>query len=664
MAGAILISYAVFGNSYLEQRNQIANVMIQSIRNELADVSYALSKTVKDVRDIKQFKALLDRTAANNDLVDAILVSQGSRVLLVTDPSYAVVPAAEDIALDPSNVDLAALLSKTAIAASVRFYQSDKPTRLDVLFFVDQDYVRRRLSTGLSEFLYWQGLAPLAVLVVLWLFLHKAIVQPFRRLQLYAHSPAHLPLPFTVKELESLRQTLTATYSRLQQEKNELYRLSTTDDLCGLANRNSLNEHLLRLIAACSRQRSEFAVVFLDLDNFKSVNDTLGHKAGDLLLGHVANALKVLLRGTDFIARVGGDEFVIVLGHYKDRVELLGVLDRVLTRMKEPWSIGESHFYLSVSMGVAFYPNNGTDPGMLLKNADIAMYEAKRSGRSRYRFFSDALNKAIVDEVELDREMRRALLRGEFEVYFQPKAQVDSNRITGAEALLRWNHPLKGLLTPAVFIHIADRSGFIVELGQWILRQAMAQQVAWREADLCDISISVNISPMQLYDKEFYEYLARSIRDCGIDPGKLDIEITESIFLENTDKNLELLKAIHATGVTISLDDFGTGYSSLAYLKRFPIDTLKIDKSFVDDFGTKSGAIFLNTIVTMGKTLNMQVVAEGVETETQKAYLRSIGCDLYQGYLCSRPVTATEFQGLFRRHSSLGGNVVSIERSR
>lgn len=663
LLGSILLIYSFFWGGFLELRKETASIMLESIRNDMSEIAYTLAKSTSGIKEIAGFKAFLDRKAANNDLITSVVVVHGSRILLSTDPSIRIIPRTENISLDVSEANLESLLTKDMFSSDFRIFDQVKPVNLRLLLTIDQSHIEDHLEKNLTRLVFMQGVPPIIVILILWLFLNRSVVKPLVKLRAYAYDTLSIPDSFRLKELESIRLTMEETYARLESERDELYHLSTTDELSGLANRNSLSDRLGRLISESDRNNTEFALLFLDLDNFKSVNDTLGHKSGDILIKLVAEAIKDLVRVNDIIARVGGDEFVIVLSHYKAHAELVHVLDRILSRMRQPWYVNQNQFFLSASVGIALYPLNGADAVALLKNADIAMYEAKKNGRNQYRFFSDSLNQAILDEVALDREMRSALHNNEFELFYQPKVQVSSGRITGAEALLRWNHPSKGVLSPLLFVSIAERSGFIVELGHWIVRQAATQQVAWKNAGIGDISIAVNVSPNQLYEKEFYYFMNKTVTESGIDPSRLDVEITESTLLENTEKNLKVLKQVHELGVTISLDDFGTGYSSLAYLKTFPVDTLKIDKMFVDDYASKSGAIFLQTIVTMGKTLHISVVSEGVESSEQLQYMKSVGCDLYQGYHCSKPLKAVEFENLLHRKArELGDNVVDICR--
>ena len=483
-------------------------------------------------------------------------------------------------------------------------------------------------------------------------YIDTIIIHPLELLRQFAYYQSKIPSAFRITELEYVRSSLIQTFRRLEEEKQELYELSRVDQLSGLMNRNALHERADWLIAEASRENTKFAVLFLDLDHFKDVNDSLGHKIGDSLLKTIAGYLQEVIRAEDFVARIGGDEFVIVINNYESHLELTRIMQRLLDRIKEPFVIESHPIYISGSVGVVMYPKDGSDMPTLLKHADIAMYEAKRKGRDQYHFFTDSLNHKVQKDIKLEKDLRNGLKNNEFKLYYQPKVDLKTGMIVGCEALIRWFHPQEGMVPPDDFIPLCEHNGFIVPLGEWVLYEAARQQVQWKNQGICDLPISVNVSVKQLHDENFEEKFTKVLNMTGILSNRLDVEITENMFLENTDRNFTIMSMIRFSGCTISLDDFGTGYSSLSYLKKFPMDTLKIDKTFMDDYESKSGAMFIETIVNIGKTLEMNVVAEGAETAEQIAFLREIGCDVYQGYYCSKPLPADGYAKLILEKGS------------
>jgi diguanylate cyclase (GGDEF)-like protein len=383
----------------------------------------------------------------------------------------------------------------------------------------------------------------------------------------------------------------------------------------------------------------------LDLDNFKDINDSLGHNVGDELLKKISSIIGEAVRSNDFVARVGGDEFVIIVEKYHSAVGLSVIVERIQKYLAQTWIIQTYPVHVGSSVGIAFYPKDGDNLVSLMKNSDIAMYEAKKNGRARYHFFTEELNKRVQDSIVLDKEMRKALAEKEYQLYYQPKVNIKTGAIVGAEALIRWISP-GVVIAPDVFIPLAEENGFIVELGRWVVKEAVKQQRLWKEKNI-DIVISINVSAKQLLEDNFIREFKNMLEQNRVEPSKIDVEITEYLFLQHSEKNSQILQELHDFGVNISLDDFGTGYSSLSYLKRFPIDSLKIDKAFIDDYSSERGAIFVDTIVKMGQTLNMNVIAEGVELKEQLDYLKTIGCDQYQGYYFSKPLNVDDFEALF-----------------
>jgi diguanylate cyclase (GGDEF)-like protein len=651
MGGCLLIFYAIFWFNYHQMERKTSLLITQNIRSSLAEVSYFLSKELTDARDVRAYKAYLDRVAAQYDYIAAIQLAQGSHLILSTDLAHKQIPRRENVTL-VSNKEPVDLTKVQAFEGEVRFFQQLEETRLRLFIVLDQHFIKRILNRSLSEIALTQGLPPLLIFAVLWFVLSKTVSWPLEQLRQFAYYKSWIPKITHLREFEAIRASMAQTYERLEQEKKELYALSTTDSLSGLANRNFLDQRLAWFISDASRSKKEFAVLFLDLDHFKEVNDSLGHKVGDMLLVEVAQELRHIVREHDVLARVGGDEFIIVLSQYAGHLELTGVAERIIERLAQPWIIDNYKLFISGSIGIALYPKDGADNTSLMKHADIAMFEAKKNGRNQYAFFTEEVNRQIQHAIMLGKEMKSAMANDEFELYYQPKVNTITGEIFAAEALIRWNHPRRGVVAPDQFIPIAEKNGFIVELGEWVIAQTIRQQLEWKNTLGIDIKLSANVSPLQFQDANFEPKLFNQIDESGVERDKIDLEITESLFLQNSDRNLQGIHHIHQKGITFSLDDFGTGYSSLGFLKSLPIDTLKIDKVFIQDYATTSGAIFLETIVKMAHSLRMKVICEGVETEQQLAYLKSIGCEYYQGYFCSRPVMATQFIDLLKQQNA------------
>ena len=434
-----------------------------------------------------------------------------------------------------------------------------------------------------------------------------------------------------------------------KQYEAELEHQASHDSLTGLPNRSLLRDRIDQAIARAQRDGKLVAVVFVDLDHFKLINDSLGHHVGDCLLLEIAARLSSCVRSRDCVARQGGDEFVIVLTEQDDDPEIIAIVSRLLESISQPWVHHGQEYGLSCSIGISCYPQDGADPDALLRSADAAMYKAKASGRGTYHFYTRELNQAISERLELENSLRHALDRNEFRIYYQPRIEVASGRIVSAEALIRWDCPGKGLIPPDSFISIAEESGLIIPIGQWVLQEACRQASAWQRAGLPPIGVSVNLSPIQFRQDGLVDGVAAALALAELDPAYLELELTESLVMHDAERINVAMQSLKALGVDIAVDDFGTGYSSLSYLKRFPVDRLKVDKSFVRDIDSDpDDAAIVRAIITLGHALGLKVVAEGVETRAHHEFLRQHGCDELQGYYFSQPVPAFEMEALLR----------------
>ncbi len=637
--------YMFFAHYYFTQRDITAEVLISRIKSDLSELSYIISKQVKK-EPIETVKPLLDRKSANTDYLNAIAIFKGQQVVMSTDHRYITYPNANELYTAPNVDNFTLLHSKQALKTDVHYFEGKIKKYYTLIFYIDKAFIKQNFVEAKRDFILFFILIPIIFIAIVWLVLGRLIVKPLEALRQYAYYNSKLPAPFKVKEIEYIRASMVQTFNRLAQEKEELYKLSRTDSLSGLANRSYLNERVAQIIDLSNREKKEFALLFLDLDHFKSINDSLGHDIGDQLLKSIAHEIKRIVRLNDVVARVGGDEFVIVLTHYKGELELYEIIERIQTQLMKPWVIKTYPIHVTSSIGVTVFPKDGNDIISLLKNADIAMYEAKARGRRGYHFFTEALNVKTQEYIEITNSMREALKNGNFKLYYQPLNDVKTGEIYGAEALIRWTNSANEYISPNLFIPIAEQNGFIIELGKWVLETAIKQLKTWQNNDVA-LKISINVAALQVQQQDFVSHLKFLITTNEVQASNISLEITENVFLNDSEVLHKTFSEIKALGVQISLDDFGTGYSSLSYLKTFPIDILKIDKAFLDDYDTEAGAIFIETIVNMANTLKLRVVAEGVETLPQLTYLQSLNCHCYQGYYCSQPVEINRFNKLY-----------------
>ena len=423
--------------------------------------------------------------------------------------------------------------------------------------------------------------------------------------------------------------------------------LAYHDALTGLPNRLLVQDRFEQAMAQAERAQHKVALVYLDLDNFKAINDSLGHAAGDELLKEVAQRLRRCVRDSDTISRQGGDEFLLVLRDLPDTEIVSTIVIKLIERLQAPIQLGEQELSTSASVGVAIGPDDGRDFETLRKKADMAMYRSKESGRNTYHFFDPTMDTEASEHLQLRNGLRRALERNEFILYFQPQYELLDGRLVGVEALLRWQHPERGLVAPGHFIGVAEESGLIVPLGAWVLREACRQAMDWRKAGLPPVTMSVNLSAIQFRRGDIEQSVLAALAESGLPPAQLELELTESMLIQNVESVVVAVRQLKQHGVQLSIDDFGTGYSSLSYLKRFDIDRLKIDQSFVRDLTSDpDDAAIVRAIIQMAQSLNLQTIAEGVETAEMAQQLRAYGCDQAQGYHYARPMPADQLAQL------------------
>ena len=440
----------------------------------------------------------------------------------------------------------------------------------------------------------------------------------------------------------------------IERERNErgLSYLANFDSLTGLANRMLFRERLDRALIRADRNKTLVALLVIDLDRFKNINDTLGHDAGDELLINVAKRFEYCTREGDTIARLGGDEFTIIMEDVKNFEDAVKIVDKILNLMKKPFDISSHEVYVSPSIGISMYPLDDIESGHLLKNADSAMYRAKESGRNCYRFYTADMNSQLVAQMNMEAKLRRAIDKQEFILHYQPKFNIITRELIGAESLIRWHHPDEGMISPAVFIPLAEETGLIASITDWVVKEACTQNSLWQQQGYNPIRMSINISPKQFNQDDIARRIFNQIICSDLAPKYVELEITEGALMEDIGISNEILKELKVRGIHISIDDFGTGYSSLSYLKKIHLDTLKIDQSFVRDLlEDPDDAAIVSAIIAMATSLRLNVIAEGVETEGQLSYLAEKGCNEAQGYYLGKPVPAEEFVQFFDKQS-------------
>jgi len=427
--------------------------------------------------------------------------------------------------------------------------------------------------------------------------------------------------------------------------------MATHDSLTGLPNRASLSDTLQHAVNKADRNKNGLALFFIDLDNFKSINDTLGHPTGDQLLREMARRIRASIRDSDLVARLGGDEFVVMVESVAERAGLQLLATKILLAISEPAQLQEHEVKVTASIGIATFPADGKDVPTLLANADMAMYRAKAQGRARASEYSADLGEDAVERFEIEKGMRSGMQNHEFRLYYQPKIEFSTGKMLGVEALIRWHHPKLGVLGPDRFIPIAEATNFILQLGKWVIDEACRQSRAWQDANMPLFPIAVNLSVNQLADPSLSQHVADALRLSGANPAMIELEITETAVMRNLDEAIVVLESFRALGVRLSIDDFGTGYSSLAYLKQLPVDTLKVDRAFVKDLPhNRDDLAITRAVIAMAHGLSMKVVAEGVEEKHQFDALRDEGCDEFQGFYCSAAMESNVLEALVRKH--------------
>jgi diguanylate cyclase (GGDEF)-like protein len=449
-------------------------------------------------------------------------------------------------------------------------------------------------------------------------------------------------------QVETLEHVVAARTEKLEAANRQLRHLATHDALTGLPNRVLLDDRLAQAVAHAHRDGQPFALLAVDLDRFKLINDSLGHRAGDAVLDEISRRLSSVVRDIDTVARTGGDEFIVVISPSGVPEDALAVAHRARDALRAPIRVSDVELYVTCSIGVAYYPTDASAADSLIARADAAMYCAKQRGRNNVQSFSAGMDAVTVGRVSLESDLHAAIEAGQFELHYQPKPETESGDVFSAEALIRWRHPQRGLIAPAEFIPLAEDCGLINEIGAWVLREACRQCAEWRGEGLPELRVAVNVAATQFRRGDLLDVVRGALAGAGLEARFLEIELTESAVMTNPEESAAILEELSRMGVLVSVDDFGTGYSSINYLRRFPIDKLKIDRSFVRQLGCEVDASIIQAIISLAHSLRLKVVAEGVETAEQLQFLRSLGCDQYQGFYFSPPLPASQFAQLLR----------------
>lgn len=638
----IALESAIFFGVYYKNKTTTEELLKSSLQTNMLSLNHFLKKNFQPNAVNGISSQINNFIIINKAIADIHILDENQKVLYYTKMKFLAQHSKQEICTPIQKIMKTKLLKSSCYAFTLIHYDNLTPLQFQVKIYLNKKYIRELENQQVYNFLIMLTLSTLILITIIYFLARKYIMIPLESLRRYAYYSEYPPAQLFVKEFESISYSLEMTFKKLKSEQENLYDLSTRDPLTGLYNRHSLTEYVTAAISDAKRSNGQFALLFLDLDNFKNINDSKGHNFGDIILGQVAKNLTCSVRENDIVSRVGGDEFVILLNHIENENTIIEVLNRIKELFSTPLQVEDNNYNVTASIGITLYPKDGKEFHTLLKNADIAMYQSKKSGKNSYHFFTENLNTIVQNRVQIQREINDALQNNRFKLFYQPKVDIQTNKIVACEALIRLIDKDNRIVAPDVFIPIAEESGLIVPLGEWVLKEGCRQIQDWSQTQFRDIQISINISELQLENKDFFATLSESVK-C-LDTTKLDIELTESVLINDFNDKLKLLDKIKALGITLSLDDFGTGYSSLSYLRKIPFDNIKIDKSFIDSM--QEDSLFVNMILNIAKSLKLKVIAEGVETQEQCEYLKCRDCEMYQGYLASKPLPVEEFEAL------------------
>lgn len=641
----LVLSYIGLSSHYYYDRSIRQDIIKTSITNTVSDLNFAIFDlnrllTIDGCNNITVNKVLLSRKLNTNRFLSAIALYKGETVVVNIGDNIKNIPSKIALGFGGKDVELAPYFKSYVTCYS----ETDKEDYV-LIASVDTEKSKVFLDENFSEYLVVFVVYPIALFMIIGFLLLQFIFIPLKQLKKYTTEQGIIkPGSFTIAELEDLRQSTVDAFENLQQERTDLLKLARTDVLTGIGNRYCLNEHVNNLINDTSRKKQNFSLLFLNIDNFKSINDSLGYDIGDKVLIKVSEVITELLHTDDMFTRISGDEFIAVMNSINTDEKLERCISKIYNVLSVI-EVDDAQMNITVSIGIAKYPEDGISVVSLLQRGNIALSKSKELGKNVHVFFNTSMLDATLYLIDITKDMATSLVKEEYELYYQPQINIQTNKIIGAEALIRWFKDTR-FISPVEFIPIAEKTGFIVELGWWIIVTALKEKKLW-ETKGYDLTMSINIAANQFADTSFYEKFKFYIGKFGVNPSEIVLEITEYVFLNDKTELIETFTKLKKLGVSISLDDFGTGYSSLSYIKRFPIDAIKIDKSFIDDYHTEDGKVFLETIISMSINLGIDLVAEGVEEQEQLDFLLTRFCSKYQGYLCSAPIPSQAFQTLY-----------------
>lgn len=639
-----------------------------------AGVADAVAYAAAQATEPEEIAAVIDAVAGAPALKGAAVASMEGRILFASHPEW----IGKQIVFEESTLAGRAsalrLPMQTALGATgahagdyarVLHFPAKKETAL-LLVRVDMEGLASLLVADAWNLMVWLTIAVVVAVLSISLLIHRIIVAPIEMLRDFATSggKARADIGGPGDEIGAVARALSDSFAARSEGETRLAQLATTDGLTGLGNRTHFKDCLAREIAEGARNGRMVGVMILNLDNFKDVNDTIGHDAGDVVLQRTAEILKGCAREGDTVARMGGDEFGVVMPGIKNADDMLQLATRLVRAVGAPFRLGAQELQQGACVGLTLFPQDGRDADVLVKTADLALSRAKQEGAGACVLYRHELHLRAIERNTIERDLRTALANEQLMLFYQPKIDIASGRVTGAEALIRWRHEDRGFIPPSVFIPVAERSGLVVPLTKWVIDEACRQNRVWQDDGLTKIGLAVNVSAIDLRRADLTDTIANTLIRRGLSPQYLELEVTESMVMQDVDVVIGTLRRLRSLGVGISIDDFGTGYSSLAYLKRFPVKRLKIDRSFVQDVADgRDGAVIPKVIIDLAHALGVKVIAEGVETADQYEALRALGCDEVQGYFVGRPMPAAEFE-VFLRNSPAGRPKGVIEKSK
>lgn len=651
---------------YTSHRLILKNPAIDST-NRLAKLRAYLIITV----DLKPLKNLLDSHNTKRNGVFFLTDNDGNLLIRPNNPvinslTYNPYNKHNTLKINPNlfnNLKITIKKNKTLIESidSNNYFLRGKHLNNNIYIFslLPEFELQEQKNKLIQSIVAIFSLAILITISLIYLAFKHYILRNISRISTYATEIGRGNLEIDIKEsskdeIGDLTRSINDMKASLKKSNDQIRYIAYHDSLTGLPNRLMFREYLGHTLAASKRKNEITALLFLDLDNFKYINDSLGHESGDLLLRTISDRLNIALRDSDFIAhadntdpdnmvaRLGGDEFIILLNNIENNFIPSIIANRVIDEIAKPIKLNSHEVHVSVSIGITICPDDSDDTDTLIKNADIAMYHAKENGKNNFQYFSANMNESMSIRLSLENHLRKAITDNEFELYYQPQIDINTNKLIAAEALIRWNSAELGMVFPDQFIPIAEECGLILDIGEWVLHEACKQLKQWQQQGLPDITIAVNVSSIQFSRQNLPELLKNLLQEYSLSPKFLEVELTESIFLEEEEKAALILSSIRELGINVSLDDFGTGYSSLGYLRKYPIDTLKIDRSFILEISNSDeGETVITAIISMAHAMGLTVVAEGVEDKTQLAFLREHNCDYVQGYYFYKPMVAS-----------------------